>query len=409
MVFFIPEGKSEESEKAKNNFEQALKRLDPPGSFVTAQNIGDLKQTLRRGIRQKLTYQILKSDMTPVSDESLDVTAPGEMDQWSQPLPPGIYTLRVHADTTYDQKIDLKKGDWMIVDLVNGPDGGIGFQRALYGDSEEFRNPARREAGNWRLAVLANKQQRTAQADRLQIFAALERKHLEPTPDRIAQIRPRFAWFHLGAEDVQHPEHEFSVRWHERIFYPGPVWHFDVPQWINNVAAGGPAKPALTAWWRESESELPAAGVFSLKPPGNTVDLPRECRVEGHKSVTIESIGIENHPIDVWPDTPTPESCLVVRLAFPKDSPYIVDPNGFKGLKTVGYEHRLYNESRKYTGLFWPVNQDELEKLSSLSLISLNALQGEAAQEKNIAEIKLSQPRPEDQIPDPRVPVVKAN
>src|SRR5262249_130157 len=126
MVFFTLAGSPKEFEIARKNFAQALKRLDPPGSFVTADNIGDLKDMLRRGIKQKLTYQIRRSDGTPVSEESLDVTGPGELEKWSQPLPPEIYTLRVHANTTYDHEIDLTKGDRIIVNLVDDANRGIG-------------------------------------------------------------------------------------------------------------------------------------------------------------------------------------------------------------------------------------------------------------------------------------------
>jgi hypothetical protein len=408
MVFFTPEGKPDEIERARYNFAPALKGLDPPGSFVTADNLGELKQTLRRGIRQKLTYQIFKPDKPPDSADAVEVTEPGAMDNWSKPLAPGIYTLRVVADKTYSQEIDLKKGDRLIVNLVEGPDGGIDFQRALYGDdSDEFQNTLRADTGDWRLAVLRNKKQPRAQADRMQIFTSLERKHVELTPDRIQQIRPRFAWFQLGAEDRPHPEREFTVRWHERIFYPGPVWHFDVPKWVKDLVADAPAKPTLTAWWCEPGTRLTVGGVFPLNPPGNTTDLPHP--VDEQSGVIIESIGVEDHQVEVWPDAPEPKSCLVVRMKFPTDNPYIVDPYGFNGLEIVGYEHRLYREVGKYTGLFWSINRDELEKLSGLRLISLNALRAEAGKQKNFAEVKLSEPRVEDQIPDPKVPVVKAN
>jgi hypothetical protein len=405
MVFFTPAGNQAEIDTARNNFAPALKRLNPPGWFVTADNIGELKENLRRGIKQKLTYQVFKPDQPPVNEDAIDVTEPGATDNWSKPLEPGIYTLRVNADRTYNQDIDLKKGDRLVVNLVDGPDGGIVFQRALY--SEEFPSPGRGDSGDWRLAVLANKYQQSRQADRMQIFAALERKHLDTTPERIKQIRPRFAWFGLGAEDIQPPEVKFSLRWHERIFYPGPVWHFDVPRWVKDVAADRPAKSTLTAWWCDPETRLTVAGEFPLNPTGNTSDLPRP--VEGQSGVIIESIGVENHPIEVGPDSPMPKSCLVVRMAFPKDSAHIVDPDGFNGLKIVGYEHRLYQQSGKYTGLFWSINLDELENLSSLSLLSLNALRAEALKRKNTAEVKLSEPRVADPIPDPIVPVVKAN
>jgi hypothetical protein len=410
MVFFTPAAKPGEIEKARKNFAQALPQLNPPGSFVTADNIGELKEHLRRGIVQKLTCQILRKDGTSVSDEPLDVTAPNEMQKWSRPLPPSIYTLRVQANKPYEKDINLREGDRIIVDLVDGPDRGIGFQRALYADSPEFPIRERTDADDWKLAVLANKRQQQSDGNRLQIVSALERKDRDPTaPGSIAQIRPGFEWFRLDAPDVPDPQRRFSLRWHERIFYPGPVWHLDVPKWIPDVAAPNRlAQPWLTAWW--SEPKPLTAGAFSLEPPGNTSKLPAPCTVEGNDVVKIESIGVEVHQIEVEPDKRVPESCLVVRLAFPRvASPYIVDPAGFTGVKVVGYEHRLYSQAGKYTGLFWKVNEDELAKLSSLKLLSLNALRDTAEKQKKRAEVKLPEPRGEDPIPDPVAPVPNPN
>lgn len=87
----------------------------------------------------------------------------------------------------------------------------------------------------------------------------------------------------------------------------------------------------------------------------------------------IESLGVEEHDVTVRLGEPlVRESCLVVRLAFPKNTPYLVDPERLAGLQIVGYEHRLYDRAGKYTGIFWPVNQPSFEKLSSLSLIALD-------------------------------------
>ena len=91
--------------------------------------------------------------------------------------------------------------------------------------------------------------------------------------------------------------------------------------------------------------------------------------------MTIESLGVDDHHVEVQPDQPLQtQPCLVIRLSFPKDNPFIVDPERLTGLKIVGYEHRLYSRAGQYTGLFWPVTQAQLEKLSNVSLISLDAV-----------------------------------
>jgi hypothetical protein len=119
-------------------------------------------------------------------------------------------------------------------------------------------------------------------------------------------------------------------------------------------------------------------------------------------------VDIEDHLVEVQTDQPTQlQPCLVVRLEFPGGRPYIVDPGRLSGLKIVGYEHRLYSRAGKYTGLFWPVTQDQLSKLGNVGLISLAASREQAEKEKRTAEVKLLAPRDGDQLPVPPPAIVK--
>ncbi len=408
MIFFTPETGKKEIDVAKTNFQGALNRLEPRGSFVTADNLAELKETLKRGIKQKLTYHLLKPDGSKVSEEPFDVTGPGDADKWSKGLAPGIYTLRVLADMPYDKEIRLEAGDWIVVDLIDDASKGIAFRRALYSGNEKFANAANDERNDWRMSVLANKLERRVRTEELQIVAALERKHVNLDMP-IQQIRPRLAWFRVEAEDIERPEEKFSVRWHERMFYPGPVWQFDVPRWINDAAGAGMAKPTLKAWWRERDRpDGPSpARHFRLTAAGDVRDLPRPCTVDDGKTVLIESIEVEEHPIEIWPGKPLQnKSCLVVRIANPENSPYIIDPEALvkAGLDIAGYEHRLYSRANKYAGLFWPVNESQVQKLTKLSLISLDALKNEALKQNNTAKIMLNKPKEDDHLPIPMVP-----
>ena len=170
MVFFTtPLDPKEEVAMARANFEKPLRDLNPPGSFVTAENLDQLVQLLRRAIRQKLVCQILKPDGTLVGEEPLDVTGPGDEDKWYwDGLEPGIYKLRVLADRKYEQDVELGKGDRLLVKLVDAG-GAIGFEKGLY--SDDFGSRAETEAAGWRLAGLASLTDRQEDRDRLQVLA----------------------------------------------------------------------------------------------------------------------------------------------------------------------------------------------------------------------------------------------
>ena len=103
-------------------------------------------------------------------------------------------------------------------------------------------------------------------------------------------------------------------------------------------------------------------------------------------------------------EPPEPKSCLVIRLAYPKDNPYFVDPGSLSATVTTGYEHRYYSRARKYAGLFWPVNADQFNILrgkGKFRLVSLNRLQAEAEKLKQKVEIRPGRPAENPKLPDP--------
>ena len=293
---------------------------------------------------------------------------------------------------TLEQDIDLSDGDRLIVELVEDKAGSIVFRRGLYTDSNEFAGRPKMVKDAWRLTPLANQVRPDGDHDRLQIATALERKPEEVVAGEIQQVKPRMAWFRLGAEDVEHPEAQFMTRWRERVFYPGSVWQFDVPRWIPGPAGDRYATPVLKAWWSNPESKLKPAYELRFDAPGKLGELPRPVRLGEGKTVTIESIGLENHRVEVAPGEPTQvKPCLVVRMAFTGNSPCLVDPASLIGLQVVGHEHRVYSKAGKYTGLFWPVNPSEFQRLAGLDLVALDEFREQAGKD-NVLEIKLGQP-----------------
>jgi hypothetical protein len=214
------------------------------------------------------------------------------------------------------------------------------------------------------------------------------------------------AWYRLGADLEEHPEKRFMARWRERAFYPGPVWHFDVPRWIPGPAGDRLATPILEAWWWGSPESKPIPHLdVSFDAPGIPGKLPRDLRLDNGSVVTLESILLEHHQVEVAPLETQPKPCLVIRLEFPAGHRCLVDPASLKGLKVVGYEHRLYSEAGKYTGLFWPVGPTEFKSLAGLGLLDLDRLREQAEKARNMLRMKLDPPTVESQIPKlPNVP-----
>jgi hypothetical protein len=406
MVFFTPQAKQQEIQNALRRFRPALAQLQPPGNFGMANNLRELKDILRRGLRQELTFQVLRPDGKPVDEQPLDVTNPKEKEVWCRGLKPGYYKVRVHAGTVVDRDVDLRDGDRMIIELVEDGAGGIACQRGLYSASREFKDrPSMGEA--WRLTGLANKIRRDGGQNRLEIVTALERKPERESSGPIRQVRPGMAWYRLSADVENRPEKPLMTRWRERAYYPGPVWHFDVPGWILRQAPDRPASPILEAWWCDPDEKPQPHLTVKFDKPGAPGALSRKLRLDDGGFVTIESIVQEDHRVEVAPNELKTMPCLVVRLEFPAGHRCLVDPDSLRWVNevnVVGHEHRLYSQAGKYTGVFWPVNPPKFKQLTGLGLLDLDRLLKQAVEARNTVRMLpevLGPPTEEDRIPDP--------
>jgi hypothetical protein len=397
MAFFTPQANIQQIKRARDRFTQALAQLEPRGSFKEAKDLPELIATLRRGLVQKLTCQVLGSDGKPALEEPLEVTDPQALEQWSRGLKPGFYKLRVNVGEFVEKDIELGSGDRIIVELVENQAGAVSFRRCLYSSSIEHKDRPSIDPADWRLTSLANQVRRQGDNDALRIVAALEAKPQVGEDQQVRQITPSLAWFRLGAVDVRNPESLFMTRWRERVFFPGPVWQFDVPRWISGRAGERFAEPVLKAFWADPAAKLDVAADVRFNAPDDSGELPRAVPL----NVTVESISLEDHRVEVAPDEPMQtKPCLVVRLEYPDDSPCVVDPASLAGLDIIGYEHRIYSQADKYTGLFWPVSQASFKRLAHFSLISLRKFQA-AAEGAHTLELRLKPPRVDELIPTP--------
>ena len=82
LVFFTAAlEKPEELARARADFEVPLKSLDPPGTFVTADNRQELIGTLEKAIDPAPVYELWRPDGRPIDGGLLPLTMPGEEDQ----------------------------------------------------------------------------------------------------------------------------------------------------------------------------------------------------------------------------------------------------------------------------------------------------------------------------------------
>jgi hypothetical protein len=408
VVYFKASGLAEADAKkeaqevldAKANFERPLEGLVPPGRFVEARDLKELIESLRAGLEQRLVCHVIRADRRPAGSEPLLVTRPkGDLPfWWAAGLDPGFYTLRVVAGRSYEQGINLMEGDRLSVELVDNGSGGIAFRRAIYGDEDDFRAQAKPPVPDWRLAFSPSQKTRDKPAGWV-LMAAIESNSTSGT--MLEQVRPAWADFRVTVDGLSEPTSAIALRWRERMTYPAPIWQLDVSSWpADPTDTGRLAPPSLTAWWR-GPGVLPHDAEFSLDRAATAFDV----KVSDNRVVHVESYRLENdHYVEIKPgQPPEPKNCLVIRLAYPKDSPYFIDPASLAAIQTTGYEHRFYSQAQKYAGLFWRVNPDQLEDLrrSKLRLVSVNRLRQEAAKRKQMIQVKLERPRDDVKLPEP--------
>jgi hypothetical protein len=397
-----------ELQGANKQFGVALGQLDPPGKLVSVKEVSRLRAELQSALKQQLAFKVFGDNARGKTLAEHTVTdAENEPNDWlTLDSPTDTYRIQVQTDRVNECSVVVKRGERLVVNLVSKPgQPGIAFERALFSDdfNTEKSSKLRKDAGNWRLAFLENKAQ--IGTNRLQLFATLEPKTTET--DYLSQRKPYFTWFSLSSEFGKNEDGDFAVRWRERSLYPGPAWQFDVPSWALDLA-GNPSRPTATVWWNPYTDPEPVAtltrqaGNFSAPLAINELKV----QVGALEEVVIESVRFEEHLVDLRPGA-KPEPCLVVRLRYPKGKPHWIDPKNL-GIETPrGYAHRFYTRANRYTGLFWPVTRETIEKeLTVLSLVSLERFKERAREGKFTMELPLQPPVRENQLDPPPPPKV---
>jgi hypothetical protein len=346
---------------------------------------------LERALRQRLHYWIDSADNVPITGvDGLGVSQIGENAQWYQKgLPPAIYKVRVYTDRRLQKDISLAGGDLLLVDLVP-TERGLTFERGIYSLADFPLKPHQEQQG-WRMAVLQN-QQLAGQA--VQMLVTLE-KSTDRRETILQRLRPRMTWIEVvpGADFVAREKANtclaripYSQRWHYLAGYPAPAWGIDIPQWPMAPQAVGAAarldRPVVSVWWNPDQ-ELVVANTLNRGIDFSKIEklVNKQLQVAGD-NITLESVSVEEHRVEVKAGQFEVKPCLVVRIAHAPCRPVWATVQG-QGLGVAGEEHRFYDEPARYTGIFWPVDSDRInETLSRIGFVSLATFKEQAVARK---------------------------
>jgi hypothetical protein len=388
-----------EQQQVRTQFE-AVERFHAPGMFVMADQGPALIAALDRAMRPALRYAIDSAESGPIPAPSplgfpvqpAQAGLPGE----PQRLASGNYQLRLLTADARRCRFAINDGDWLLVNILPNP-LGTRFDRPLF--SREFfgiRPASEDSRSGWRLSVIQN---RLVEPATLRMTTTFE-KPQDPGEPILQVSRPREIWFDVEAPGGEKPPAGTSVTVADQWGYPAPAWKIDVSNWPTIPLTPVPSTPVLEVWW-DADGETSPDVRLERGPDFKSVEqLERLTPSIDGERVTIESVQIEDHEVNIGDGTKQVRSCLVVRLAYPKGLPVCARPYA---LGIEGSEHRFYEAVSKYTGLFWPVKAAQLESSPwRLGLISVERFRRDAKRRGSTLRLdKLETPAPHDILRPP--------
>ncbi|HYT87097.1 MAG TPA: hypothetical protein VEL76_00125, partial [Gemmataceae bacterium] len=385
-----------EKEKAMEQF-QEIAQLPIKGEFATVEDVPNLVDRMMRSVvRRGLSYRVIREDDHPLADQPdpRDVSEGQANEQWLPGgLRPGTYTGLLDVRGALPARVQLDRGDLLLLEAVPSKAGALRLRRALWSETV-LAAPVAVEQHGWRLAVLEN---RLVKERGLEMLLTLEtRTTALPV---LQQVKPALTWIDVTPAEGKAPFHR---RWRYHYGYPAPAWSVESPLWPA-VGDKALATPQVRVWWSETLPPSAMAVVerdVDFKRPGDLVD--RTVRV-GDGEVVIESVRVEQRRVETRQPTHAREgkfevkSCLVVRVRHSPQNPVQVSVEGLEPAP-AGEEHRYYGGAGKYTALFWSVTADQADlTLRRLKLVSLAALKREAVKGESVIEVKnLREPQKAD-------------
>ncbi len=379
-----------EEQPAQAEFKSA-ESFTPAGKFVGVENINDLVAWLRTGLNPRVRFT-LRPHGADVPTASL-MAGTAEHDNWhSGKIAPGDYTLQVFGDSKFSGYVPLSPGDRLLLDLTVD-DHKLRLKRHWFADTVPALAKTGAPTDPWRLALLQN----GAKAEKLDLFTAIDVNPLVERRTRVTRIGD--VWFEV-TPSVPKPE-PIAIRWRAESGFPAPAWSLHSPGWPNFPGTQAYASPKLSAWWAPEPFTV-ASEVFKA-PDGGLIDLRDRTVTVNGAAITLDSITLEEHDVEVASGERQKRTCLVVRLTHPNSNPIFARPQS--ATPPTGREVRLYRGANKLTCLYWwdGLNGANVKtKLTGLEFVVLN--EALRAAEKDGRHLTLTAPAPTDTSARPEPP-----
>lgn len=353
-----------EGEAAVRKQFQVIEEFHRPGTFYPVSQAEGLADTLAKALRPSLRYSVQSVGNVEISGEITLGDNPAQSGGFKD-LEPGGYKLVVNAGVRYEPDMTINRGDHLVVKMAERR-GRIELSRVIWTEDPPLDVPSKTQ-GEWRLAALMSQRRGVG----LALRAALE-KRLVRGETSLEMIRPREVWFEAKAGDDEGTP--FQQRWSRIDAYPAPAWEMTVPSWPDQPQL---ARPRLSAWWDPEQEAEPMATIpradFRSLPEARELSVPLEVG-----EAYIESVKLEDLPADEAPAGFGLRGAkrLVVRASYPRGQRFWIK---LQGLATASAEHRFYTRANKYTGVFWPVTEEQVAtSLTGLGLVSVEKFREQA-------------------------------
>jgi hypothetical protein len=378
-----------DEEKAQNKaFKDAIEELG--GQYEYADDVSGLQKYLMDTLGE-LSYEIETADGKPtgiggkVGREDLRVVR-SILNETLR------LRMRVRGNERYvERAIRVEPGDLLVLKLIP-QERDFAFQRDIWAISYPKERLGRQIQTFGNETWIGGVYQNQFKGGHLEMMASLEKRDapkLQAGEEGTAlEYKPALALFGVQPEKQKQTP---ALRFETLYGYPAPAWGLRTSDWP--TWDGNPESPVFDAWWVDrippNEADHPFARILQLGADFHWDDPPALIRCSfpsGKADVVLESANIESVKIDG-----RDEDCLVVRLRYRQDRPFMAMLTGRDGAE--GFEHRFYSEAGKYTGIFRGIpRREDLGNSLRLQLISLQDFKSYAEKQGLHAQLKLKQP-----------------
>jgi hypothetical protein len=417
IYFSFDDMMPKEEKKAAEEFEKFFReeRLPLKGKVYKAEDAKALASSLRKALERRFNYRVEELGGDPVDGMPKNGWAIGltpGLDPKPVLLKPRNYKVKVQtSQSLLEQAIALEKGQYLRLKIT---EDGQGFEVELFNDdyrSQPHRSFHRNREEEWLLTAQQNQyKDLERELEMMLTMEAVGKRVREGGTLRYPALR---SWIEVTPEDPDGGA-RVALRWSGLADYEAPAWGVNVAGWP--LRGGRAASPVVSTWWWWGLEPPPAAQLRTLERPAQG-NLQKAFQGDngviplgdaGGNEAHIESVNLELRRVDVAPGQQREELCLVVRANYPKrqngkpPNAIWVEPLGLE-LSDKEEEHRFYFEAGKYTGIYWPVTEDEAtHALKALRVIGLEKFKEECKKQDGYVELRTKDKGPPNKIERPR-------